>query len=286
MDTNNNFSVNALTILKKDIEIDMINHAYLLYGTNGEKLVQVAKDMAKLLICNNNFCNECNVCKNIQNNIYSDVLMFPRGANIFKTEEANYIVTESFVTPLESKYKVFIINNFENATVSAQNKLLKTLEEPPKNVIFILTATNLFGVLETIRSRSKKLFVYEENKNLDDEIKNVAFSLFLDMKKSSEILKFSQLIFNYEDKLNVLIQTIQNILLMTLKVNSNIKVNLSDIEMLNINKVAKDFSFKGLHKLFNYSVELEKQIKINVNKNACIENFLIKILEVRFECQK
>lgn len=281
-----NFSSNAFKILKKDIENDMINHAYLLHGANDQILIQTAKDMAKILICKNKGCGECNVCKNIQNNIYSDVLMFPKNSNTFKTEEANFVVSESYVRPLESKLKIFIINNFENATVSAQNKLLKTLEEPPSNVVFILTSQNLFSVLETIRSRSKKIYVLnEDNFDFDQNLKRLAYALFLELKRSSEVLKFSNLVCELEN-LNQFIEIVQNILLTSLKVNLGVNVNLTDIDKVNINKIAKDFSAKGLHKLYNHLVELEKQIKLNVNKNASIENFLMRILEVRFECQK
>ena len=58
---------------------------------------------------------------------------------------------------MDSKYKVYILGRFDECTIQAQNKILKTLEEPPQNVIFILTCNNDLAVLPTIRSRSKKI---------------------------------------------------------------------------------------------------------------------------------
>ena len=110
------------------------------------------------------------LCK-ILNDIHPDVLSFPKNKS-FVVDDAKSIIEELNVIPMLSNIKIFIINNFNKATVQAQNKLLKSIEEPPKNVIFLINATSLESILPTIQSRTQKFELLPLNTNVLKEYFN------------------------------------------------------------------------------------------------------------------
>ncbi len=93
----------------------------------------------------------------IENRVDLDIKMYPKNNAKLLVADANEIVSESFIKPVNLPYKIFLINNFDVSTEEAQNKLLKILEEPPKNVYFILSVKNEGKVLPTIKSRCDKI---------------------------------------------------------------------------------------------------------------------------------
>ena len=130
-------------IISRDIKEDMISHAYMLISSDEEYVTLLAKQLAKHIMCEKNIsCDTCSQCIKVEKNEHVDVVILPSGKKNLVVEDIENIVSESYVMPLEGERKIYILNNFDLTTVQAQNKLLKTLEEPPKSVVFILTTTN------------------------------------------------------------------------------------------------------------------------------------------------
>lgn len=281
------------SILTKDLENAMLSHCYILHGQNEDVLLQLSKNVAKHVLCGANVvpCNICAICNNIENEIYSDVAMYPKNSKTINTENANQIVLDSYVRPLESSHKFFILNNFDNATVAAQNKLLKTIEEPSKNVIFIINTTNIFGVLDTIKSRSK--IVYEMNETDEfntlrqENLQELALDAMYNMKRSSEVLKTAFNIIDKEKDLEKFVETVQSFVLDIVKIKSGINQN----QITNINKtyalqeLADELSSAGLNGIMNSSHQLISEIRANTNKSLALETFLLKILEIKYKCK-
>ena len=141
-----------------DLKAGMLSHCYLLSGADEIVVNTFARLVAKEIFCvsKNGICDECLNCKKVSHNNMVDLITYPKGDKGLVVDDINEIVSDAFVRPVEAEYKIYILKNFDDATIQAQNKILKTLEEPPKNIIFILTTTNIDLVLPTILSGQKK----------------------------------------------------------------------------------------------------------------------------------
>ena len=148
----------AYKTIKSDKAMNTLSHAYLIISPDGDTLRDYLKTFAKLICCDSEEpCNSCRTCKLIENDSFSDVLVFPRDKKAILSEDISTLIEESYLKPIETDKKVFILSSAETMNISAQNKLLKTLEEPPKNVHILLGATSEFPLLSTVKSRVKKL---------------------------------------------------------------------------------------------------------------------------------
>ena len=145
--------------LTSAIELGKISHAYLFTGPRGTGKTSTARILAKSLNCKNGPtvkpCGECESCKDITNSIPIDVIEIDAASNR-KVEDAQNILEKVQYVPVNGKYKIYIIDEVHMLTNHAFNALLKTLEEPPENVIFILATTEVHKVLDTIKSRCQR----------------------------------------------------------------------------------------------------------------------------------
>ncbi len=128
------------------------SHAYLLLCGDGDVLSKALSLFAGEFFTGNERAKNL-----IEKGSFSDCLFFPKDGKKLSVEDANLIVEEAGIRPIEGDKKVFVIDGFHTALPSFQNKLLKILEEPPEGVYFLLGATTEFSLLPTILSRVKKL---------------------------------------------------------------------------------------------------------------------------------
>ncbi len=135
-----------------------VSHAYIFSGPRGTGKTTTARILAKVLNCKDpqgyNPCNKCENCISINNNSFLDVIEMDAASNR-GIDEIRNIRDSSNYRPVYGKYKVYIIDEFHMLTREAFNALLKTLEEPPSHVVFILATTNLEKVPDTIISRAQ-----------------------------------------------------------------------------------------------------------------------------------
>jgi len=154
----------AYRLVQKESAENVCSHAYLLLFDDARNLRFVLKEFAKILFN----CAEIDewtedreekerVARLIDEESFSDCLVYPMEGKKLAVEDAEKIREESVLSPIEGERKVFILGDFAEANVQTQNKLLKLLEEPPQGVIFLLGATTVFPVLTTVQSRTKKL---------------------------------------------------------------------------------------------------------------------------------
>lgn len=148
-----------VTTLKNQIMAGRIGHAYLFCGTRGTGKTTVAKLLAKVVNCENpvdgNPCNECRMCKGIAAQTSMNVIEIDAASNN-GVDNVREIVEEVRYSPTEGKYKVYIIDEVHMLSAGAFNALLKTIEEPPSYVIFILATTEVHKIPVTILSRCQR----------------------------------------------------------------------------------------------------------------------------------
>ena len=148
-----------VTTLKNQIQSDRIGHAYLFCGTRGTGKTSIAKLFAKTVNCENPIdgspCGECSSCKSIAAGASMNVIEIDAASNN-GVDNIREIVDEVSYSPAEGKYKVYIIDEVHMLSIGAFNALLKTLEEPPSYVIFILATTEVHKIPITILSRCQR----------------------------------------------------------------------------------------------------------------------------------
>lgn len=173
------------TTLKNQIASGQIAHAYLFTGTRGTGKTSCSKIMAKAVNClspvNGNPCGKCDACKAIENGS-TDIIEMDAASNN-GVDSIRQIRDEVIYTPIDCKYKVYIIDEVHMLSDSAFNALLKTLEEPPEHAVFILATTEYYKVPATILSRCQQfLFSKIDPKESEKRLLEIA-------KKENIVLK-------------------------------------------------------------------------------------------------
>ena len=155
--------------LKQAVEQDKINHAYLFSGPRGTGKTSVAKIFAKAMNCPNQVggepCNNCYICQAVTDGSLEDVIEMDAASNN-GVDEIRDIRDKSTYAPSIAQYKVYIIDEVHMLSTGAFNALLKTLEEPTPNVVFILATTELHKIPATILSRVQR-FEFKSIKTQD-----------------------------------------------------------------------------------------------------------------------
>ncbi len=158
--------------LENELKSGRINHAYLFTGSRGTGKTTCAKILAKAVNClnlqNGNPCCECENCKGIDAGSILDVVEMDAASNR-GIDDIRTVIDEAQFRPARGKYRVYIIDEVHMLTDQAFNALLKTLEEPPEHVVFILATTEVHKLPATILSRCQR---FDFNRISPEDIKN------------------------------------------------------------------------------------------------------------------
>ncbi len=197
-----------INTLKNEISENKIAHAYLFTGTRGTGKTSTAKIFARAVNCrdskNGNPCNKCDVCEGILKETLLDVIEIDAASNT-GVDNIREIIEQCRYASTSARYKIYIIDEVHMLSKNAFNALLKTLEEPPSHIIFILATTEIHDVPATILSRCqrfdfktisgyeiveamKKILVEEKISIDDDALEYVAFLGDGSMRDSLSIL--------------------------------------------------------------------------------------------------
>ncbi|MGI5897844.1 MAG: DNA polymerase III subunit gamma/tau [Candidatus Dojkabacteria bacterium] len=165
---------NIVKLLKNAVKKNQIAQAYLFVGSRGTGKTSTARILAKAINCLNlkkdgNPCGECENCKNITDGRFLDLIEVDAASNR-GIDQIRELKEKIEFSPSEGKYKVYIIDEVHMLTTEAFNALLKTLEEPPAHVVFILATTDVHKLPPTILSRCQR---YDFRLGSDDEIRKL-----------------------------------------------------------------------------------------------------------------
>lgn len=154
----------AQQLLRRALQSDATRHAYLFLGPEHIGKTTLARAFAQALTCENpvgetglGACGRCRACRLAAEGVHPDHRFFAPAGNQLLIDQIRTVVREASLSPVEGRYKVFIINSFERATINAANALLKTLEEPSATTRIILISHQPSGLLDTIISRCQLL---------------------------------------------------------------------------------------------------------------------------------
>lgn len=324
--------INPLSLIKNtpayksvlgDKKSSRLSHAYMIICRDKKFLKDYLKIFARLIACSGEeFCGTCRTCRLIGEETHPDVLFYPRGTSVV-TADIESIIEESFLKPVEADKKLFVITTGESMNVASQNKLLKTLEEPPKNVHILIGATNEFSFLPTIKSRVKKLEIqpftaneilsvlkeeYGENSKLlsavscgdgtlgkaielyaDAEFEKItalALDVLLNMKSSKQVLEFSMKIAKENVDILEFLSVLEIALRDLLAVECGKEELVFNKELTEKLKGAQGFTKGALTYALGKITEASKRKKFNNNPTMLLDWLLFAILEGKHKWQK
>lgn len=288
--------------LSEQIRLNKFSHATLLTSSD-EVSLKIFSKLVAMTLCCENVCFNCENCVKILSNTHPDVLFYPTGKT-FMVQDALDIIENAYKKPTISEKKIFVISNLDSSIIS-QNKLLKILEEPPKNVYFILCANNSKSILETILSRTQsfmlppfqteklKQIISSHNLSIDERIifyaegelgkalsSNKKFlenyesieNMLRNLNSSKDISKYVHIFSSKDDfaeKLELLSYFFRQMLYK--KTNQPYYVDFD-----------QDFSLTAIQKIQSRIISAQKKLKSNVNINLICDNLLIGILEEKY----
>lgn len=309
----------AYKLLLGDIRSGL-GHAYTVVSSDDEIVLEFFSLIAATLFCDEkSACLECGGCRRALDGNNPDVVeVFPDGGAV-RVAQIKAVTSAAYVSPVGER-KVFFVHRADLMTAEAQNKLLKTLEEPPENVAFFLGTANEYRLLDTVRSRCRAVYmdvfdrqtVYDgllaagvdaetasaaaaycegqpgRAKEFADSPKLAAcyaeaLDLLVEMKRSPDILRCSATpsLGNPKDFLPVLATVVRDVI----AVKSGQAPPLSPETAAKTEAVARDFSLRALALTEQLICKALEELFFRVDAQSVTDNLLFSILEVKHKCR-
>lgn len=298
----------------------MTKSAYIFACPDDETLYEITMCVVKVFLCENNGFDNCPTCQKVECGSHPDLLTYPKG-EAFSTQDAKDIIENANKKPMLSKNKIILIKDLDNSSVQAQNKLLKILESPPNNVIFLIYTTNINKVLSTVVSRLIKVDVtpfdsktlrlmfkhYENNENfelamqssngyigytkrilIDDNFHKchlTARNIVTKLKNSASVVDYiiPKISKSQFDDILQNMQSMYRDVAMLKCGKDDLVINRSIIS--DLKEVQDEFSLKAITKIIKKINDVNKKQFSNVSLSLLFESLLVNILEVKYLCR-
>ena len=308
------------TAVCHDIENGKLSHSLLLLSRDTYSLERFVQFTVQALMCTGTPkpCGTCAECRKFEHGNNVDVLYYPKNNKSMNSAEINELIEATYSAPYESDKKVFVIRNANGIDAGMQNKLLKTLEEPPHNTYFVLCATEDNNILQTIKSRCRLVRIpeadtpeiasvlrehgindetarlaieycdhncalalkYAENPAFIETVKLVE-SIFLNFRKSWQMLDYSSRLYGYNENFEDVLEIFLNVINRAVNILCGGGDKADKLAM----QVAREFSPDCLVALNTEVLGIVEKRRRNCNFNALVDSFLFMILEVRHRWQ-
>ena len=313
----------AYNIVNLDAKENRISHAYLFVSQDGNYLLEFSKKVATLLINLNETENAKKNALRIKSNTHPDVKFYGKDSPI-NVDMVSDIYEKAQVCPFESDKKIFILFNVQDMNEISQNKILKTIEEPPANTYFLLCATGTSRILTTILSRVKQIEIerlsvstitemlisagvscsnaeiyascsngnstFAEKLGTDSgflDFFGKIVSCFFDIKGSRDVLKYSS-IFTAKniDKSEFfdIATLISRDIAMIIAGKENLVICKNVLSKLKV--IASSLNLDATAILISECLKAKEDLAFNANQTAVVDGFLFKIAEVKVKCRR
>lgn len=296
----------AIQAFSSDAANGRLSHAYLVTAEDSETVSTAMKEMAKACLCKKNGCNSCETCLRVDHGNHSNVHVYSE----YSVDVIKNIIATTFVQSSEEGAAVFLLDNFNGVSVSAQNKLLKTLEEPSENILIIIGTTNDTAILKTIMSRVKKiaLNLWDSKRieaelislGVDSESAEFAAAICPDsLSKAKQIIEDEDAKSAYADLYQMVIEIersneIPRFLGVLGENNAEVNTRLNILESI-FAKALRDvasgfntpinekFNIAAITNIIESILDAKARAKVNVNAMNITNTLLMDILEIRYK---
>ncbi len=309
----------AYNLLRNDFRLD-VGHAYMLVSADSEAVKEFFTLLAATIFCDTkSACMHCTECGRVVHGNHADVVTINMNGESVKVDTIRALTEDAGIKSFSGK-KLYYIHRADLMNVAAQNKLLKTLEEPPKGVTIFLGVSNESAMLETIKSRTRSVYldIFDnetvKNTMLDlgctedlaslaadcsegllgkaykiasspeyADLYTSALTLLKGLVKSTDVaaLDHSPALLKQTDEfLNVLSIVLRDML--AVKGNNPV---LSRHVSMQIRNIAEGFSAKAIAEIILIINQSRRKLSLNVNLQATVDNLLFSILEAKYKWQ-
>lgn len=316
-------NLQAVRTIDRAIKENLLPHAVLFVTPDKLLSKTLLVHFAKKLLGGCDACDECRHCAMVNARSHPDLFFYPKtdGEKI-RAADASELLDRVYLKPFMSKNKVILLLGLENAEAVVQNKLLKTLEEPPKNTYFLISANNIANVLPTVRSRAfgvaiEPLSAELIEKIIRDDCKTDAEAITVSQSANGSLFEAYELMSG--DTVGVRIETAFKIIegltstkemfavsklfsetkekeilpVMALVYRDCLCVKNGATEVVvlknqekRIIELSKSFSSMALVESMSLVADALNKTKLNINKNTNTDSLMFALLEVKYNCPK
>ena len=315
-------SSRAYNLIKHDIDTGNLSHAYMVISPDTLALNNLFEIVACAVYCKDDACLACTTCHRILHGNHADVKFINSDNKNLKVEDVESLIDDTGTRPFESDHKLYFVFSADKMNAAAQNKLLKTLEEPQKTVTIFLGVSRESAMLDTVKSRTKKItldrFSQEEiSSALKEEgfpsdsaetaaacadgmlgrAKEIAedksfaenyaqtVNVFKNLKKSGDVASFLNEKVLDKERLPVFLDIASLIVRdrMAAKTDERLITNRRTAE--EIKEMSQDYSLHALSNILYLINEERKKLNVYVSSVGVAENLLLGILEVKYKCR-
>ena len=315
-------SSRAYNLIKHDIDTGNLSHAYMVISPDTLALNNLFEIVACAVYCKDDACLACTTCHRILHGNHADVKFINSDNKNLKVEDVESLIDDTGTRPFESDHKLYFVFSADKMNAAAQNKLLKTLEEPQKTVTIFLGVSRESAMLDTVKSRTKKItldrFSQEEiSSALKEEgfpsdsaetaaacadgmlgrAKEIAedksfaenyaqtVNVFKNLKKSGDVASFLNEKVLDKERLPVFLDIASLIVrdMMAAKTDERLITNRRTAE--EIKEMSQDYSLLALSNILYLINEERKKLNVYVSSVGVAENLLLGILEVKYKCR-
>lgn len=296
-------------------------HAFLFQCADRTFLKQFLAACACVVLCGNHGDFDCPVCRRILGGKHADVFFYPKGKGIL-VKDAEEILREVAVSSVEGKGKVFVLENMDEANTVVQNKLLKTLEEPPEGVTLLLGAVSDANMLTTVKSRCQRVEIerFSEDRILrylteqgvpaeeaeiaaasafgnvsDAEIMvndreylalyRLVFEMLAEMNTSRDALRYVSALGEYKDRFSDVLDLLTSVLRDALVVQTSPELLFHRHKREEIQKISQNYSQQAILQCLDGITLASKKRSLNCNFNAVLDSLILGMLEVKQLCR-
>mgnify|MGYP000122192207 CR=1 FL=1 len=301
--------------LLADKRNNRLGHCYMIISEDELACDSLCMMFARAILCDNDGCGDCLSCTRVENKSHAELKILTD----YKMQDVQDFIDLAYYKVTEGKYKVMLIPAFDNIAEATQNVLLKTLEEPCENVVFVLGVHRQSRVIDTIKSRAEKLFlerldndqiaaVLVEEGNDEERVDRAVACAFGNLTKAKQLVSDNEFVTDYATMISILkdMKTSKDVVNMldrlSLSKDNKLDKYLDVLEIIlkamlgwknktmtrgfeELRELGENFNNAMLVNIFELTQECRRRLESNCKQDNLADMLLMGILEVKYLCR-